>query len=163
MEVTLMFFYCSVTQYISATLRQLQLQCSCLHFHPFLVTLISTCARSPTSVCLIWLAGLNGWRGGEKRWVAASYPSSSPSPFLFPTGAMAYSAGVAEGEGTPGRLFPLMACRVQMHFPRLTRWMVTNSRGRGLCERCTVYQADSSWQALWGGLKAVLAACDPAL
>lgn len=74
--------------------------------------------------------------------VAESAPSSSPR-----TGARAY------GEGTPASLFPHGHGRLERHFPRLPRWMVTNSRGRGLCEPCTVYH----WlllAALWRGLKA---------
>lgn len=69
-------------------------------------------------------------------------PSSSPC-----TGARAY------GEGTPASLFPHGHGRLERHFPRLPRWMVTNSRGRGLCKPCTVYH----WlllAALWRGLKA---------
>lgn len=57
------------------------------------------------------------------------------------------------GEGTPASLFPHGHGRLERHFPRLPRWMVTNSRGRGLCECCTVYH----WlllAALWRGLKA---------
>lgn len=74
--------------------------------------------------------------------MAESAPSSSPR-----TGARAY------GEGTPASLFPHGHGRLERHFPRLPRWMVTNSRGRGLCDPCTVYH----WlllAALWRGLKA---------
>lgn len=74
--------------------------------------------------------------------MAEPTPSSSPC-----TGARAY------GEGTPASLVPHGHGRLERHFPRLPRWMVTNSRGRGLCKPCTVYH----WlllAALWRGLKA---------
>lgn len=96
--------------------------------------------------------------GGLVLHTPLSYQAPSSSPQVPGLTVLVWQ----RGEGTPGRLFSLTLCRVRRHFPRLPRWMVTNSRGRGLCESCTVYQADSSWQTLWGRLKGELAAHDPA-
>lgn len=128
--------------------------CLCLHPLHFLFFFYLH-PHFSTSVRLIWWADLTAWRGGEQRRAAPSYtpPLSRRCQGL--------QCWCGRGGETPGRLFPLMLCRVQRHFPRLPRWMVTNSRGRGLCERCTVYQADSSWQALCGGLKARLTVTQP--
>lgn len=35
----------------------------------------------------------------ERRWAGSPHPPFLPNPILFPTGARAYSAGVAEGGG----------------------------------------------------------------
>lgn len=126
--------------------------------------IVSQYSRSPISVLhpmmsrYLWIKRRRRKEGGLVLDTPLSYQTPSSFPQVPGVTALVWQ----RGEGTPGRLFSLTLWRVLRHFPRLPRWMVTNSRGRGLCESCTVYQPDSSWQTLWGRLKGELAAHNPA-